>query len=83
MKNLPINDHPCMDLYEKHYFNGSMPKQNLHYDELKVTMLGEKYALLTGKFTLSGNDLPERSGRYSFVMISTPTGWKILHDHSS
>ena len=71
------------DLYEKHYFNGTMPKQNLHYDELKVTMLGEKYALLTGKFTLSGNNLPERSGRYSLVMISTTTGWKILHDHSS
>ena len=60
-----------------------MPKQNLHYDELKVTMLGDKYALLTGKFTLSGNNLPERSGRYSLVMIYTTTGWKILHDHSS
>ena len=71
------------DLYEKHYFNGKMPKQNLRYDELKVTMLGDNYALLTGKFTLSGNNLPERSGRYSLVMIHTDTGWKILHDHSS
>jgi ketosteroid isomerase-like protein len=71
------------ELYEKHYFNGKMPKQDLLYDELKVTMLGEKYALLTGKFTLSGNNLPERSGRYSLVMIHTTTGWKILHDHSS
>ena len=70
------------DLYEKHYFNGKMPKQSLRYDELKVTMLGDKYALLTGKFTLSGNNLPERSGRYSLVMIHTTTGWKILHDHS-
>lgn len=71
------------DLYQQHYFNGKMPKQNLHYDELKVTMLGDKYALLTGKFTLSGNNLPERSGRYSLVMIHTHSGWKILHDHSS
>lgn len=71
------------DLYEKKYFNGKMPKQNLHYDDLKVTLLGEKYALLTGKFTLSGNNLPERSGRYSLVMILTKDGWKILHDHSS
>lgn len=71
------------DLYQNHYFNGKMPKQHLAYDELKVTMLGEKYALLTGKFTLSGNNLPERSGRYSLVMISTKDGWKILHDHSS
>jgi ketosteroid isomerase-like protein len=70
------------DLYEKKYFNGKMPKQNLHYSELKVTLLGKNYALLTGKFTLSGNNLPERSGRYSLVMVHTNTGWKILHDHS-
>jgi ketosteroid isomerase-like protein len=71
------------ELYEKKYFNGKMPKQNLHYDDLKVTLLGKKYALLTGKFTLSGNNLSERSGRYSLVMILTKSGWKILHDHSS
>ena len=71
------------ELYEKKYFNGKMPKQNLYYSELKVTLLGDRYALLTGKFTLSGNDLPERSGRYSLVMVLTKTGWKILHDHSS
>jgi ketosteroid isomerase-like protein len=71
------------DLYQRKYFNGKMPKQHLYYDEMKVTLLGENYALLTGKFTLSGNKLPERSGRYSLVMIQTKEGWKILHDHSS
>ena len=70
------------DLYQKKYFDGKMPKQNLHYDEMKVTLLGTNYALLTGKFTLTGGNLPERSGRYSLVMIYTNDGWKILHDHS-
>lgn len=79
----PAGINTIKELYEKKYFNGKMPKQNLHYDDLKVTLLGEKYALLTGKFTLSGNNLPERSGRYSLVMILTKNGWKILHDHSS
>ena len=79
----PAGTNTIKDLYEKKYFNGKMPKQNLRYDDLKVTLLGEKYALLTGKFTLSGNNLPERSGRYSLVMILTKDGWKILHDHSS
>lgn len=79
----PAGINTIRELYEKKYFNGKMPKQNLHYDDLKVTLLGEKYALLTGKFTLSGNNLPERSGRYSLVMILTKNGWKILHDHSS
>jgi ketosteroid isomerase-like protein len=78
----PVGTSAIRALYEKKYFNGKMAKQNLFYDEMKVIMLGENYALLTGKFTLSGNNLPERSGRYSLVMVYTKDGWKILHDHS-
>jgi len=70
-------------LYEKSYFKGGMPKQNLRYTDMKVRFLGRSYALLTGGFTLYGNGLPERSGRYSLVMAHTKHGWKILHDHSS
>ena len=78
----PVALDKIRSLYETKYFNGKMPKQNLYYDELKVTLLGSNYALLTGKFTLSGNNIPERSGRYSLVMVFTKDGWKILHDHS-
>jgi ketosteroid isomerase-like protein len=78
----PVGLNAIRDLYQKHYFNGKMPKQNLYYSEMKVTMLGSNYALLTGKFTLTGSNLPERSGRYSLVMVYTNDGWKILHDHS-
>jgi len=70
-------------LYEKHYFKGSMPKQNLRYSDMKVRLLGNDYALLTGAFTLYGNNLPERTGRYSLVLVRTKNGWRILHDHSS
>ncbi|MGZ3777844.1 MAG: YybH family protein [Mucilaginibacter sp.] len=78
----PVGLSSIRELYEKKYFNGKMPKQNLNYSEMKVTMLGENYALLTGKFTLKGGSLPERSGVYSLVMVLTKDGWKILHDHS-
>jgi len=78
----PVGLSAIRDLYQNHYFNGKMPKQNLYYSEMKVTMLGTNYALLTGKFTLKGGTLPERSGRYSLVMVLTKDGWKILHDHS-
>jgi len=78
----PVGLGTIKQLYETKYFNGKMPKQNLYYTDMKVTMLGENYALLTGKFTLSGNSLPERSGVYSLVMVFTKDGWKILHDHS-
>lgn len=69
-------------LYVRKYFNGNMPKQNLKYSDMKVRFLGNDYALLTGAFTLYGNNLAERSGRYSLVLVHTKNGWKILHDHS-
>ena len=69
-------------LYETKYFTGGMPKQNLRYSDMKVRLLGRDYALLTGAFTLYGNNLPERSGVYSLVMVHGKNGWKILHDHS-
>ena len=69
--------------YQKNFFNGQMPKQNLRYEEMVVRPLGENYALLTGKFVLFGNNIKERSGRYSLVFVHRKSGWKILHDHSS
>lgn len=80
----PVGMDGIKNLYQKSYFKpDGMPKQNLKYTDLKVRMLGKDYALLTGGFTLYGNNLPERSGRYSLVWQHTAKGWKILHDHSS
>lgn len=78
----PVGLDAIRSLYEKSYFKGSTPKQNLRYTDMKVRFLGKNYALLTGGFVLYGNGLPERSGRYSLVMIHNKHGWKILHDHS-
>ena len=69
--------------YQKGFFNGKMPKQNLRYEEMVVRPLGKDYALLTGKFVLYGNDLKEKTGRYSLIFVQRKNGWKILHDHSS
>ncbi|GEO06799.1 hypothetical protein AAE02nite_44630 [Adhaeribacter aerolatus] len=69
--------------FQKKYFNGSKPVQQLAFEEIQVKPLGTDFALLTGKFILSGGDQPERSGRYSLVFTKTKTGWKVLHDHSS
>ena len=34
----PVGLSAIRDLYQNHYFNGTIPKQHLYYDELKVTM---------------------------------------------
>lgn len=69
--------------YQKGFFNGDQPKQQLRYEDLVVRPLGADHALLTGKFVLSGNGLPEKRGIYSLVFVKRASGWKILHDHSS
>lgn len=83
LPNGPVGISGMKENYQKSFFNGKMPKQNLRYEEMVVRPLGKNYALLTGKFVLFGNDLKERSGRYSLVFVQRKEGWKILHDHSS
>jgi len=79
----PVGITGMKENYQKSFFNGNMPKQNLRFEEMVLRPLGNDYALLTGKFVLYGNDLQDRMGRYSLVFVKRKNGWKILHDHSS
>ncbi len=83
LPNGPVGIAGMKENYQKSFFNGKMPKQNLRYEEMVVRPLGKDYALLTGKFVLFGNELKEKSGRYSLVFVHRKNGWKILHDHSN
>jgi ketosteroid isomerase-like protein len=83
LPNGPVGISGMKENYQKGFFNGDKPKQNLRYEEMIVRPLGKDYALLTGKFVLYGNDLKERTGRYTLIFIHRKNGWKILHDHSS
>jgi ketosteroid isomerase-like protein len=79
----PVGIKGMRENYQKVFFNGDKPKQNLKYEELVVRPLGNNHALLTGKFVLYGNGLPESRGIYTLIFIRRDNGWKILHDHSS
>jgi uncharacterized protein (TIGR02246 family) len=57
----------------------------LTFSEIEVRALSEGYALANGKFSLKrtaagGGDT---SGRFTLVLRKTPSGWRIIHDHSS
>ncbi len=69
--------------YERGFFKDGKPIQQLRFEDLEVRMLGTDHALLTGKFVLWGNNLPDRKGIYSLVFVKRNGSWKILHDHSS
>src|SRR5690349_781319 len=57
----------------------------LTFSEIEVRPLAQGLALATGKYSLKrtaagGGDA---SGRFTLVLRQTPSGWKIIHDHSS
>ena len=81
--NGPVGLKGIRDNYQKVFFDGDKPKQQLKYEDMVVKPLGRDHALLTGKFVLSGNGLKERRGIYTLVFVRRASGWKILHDHSS
>ncbi len=65
------------------FWRDGKPKQQLSFDHIDVRLLGERHALATGHFLLSGGGEADRSGWFSLTWEKTEAGWKILHDHSS
>jgi ketosteroid isomerase-like protein len=69
--------------YRQTYFSAGAARQQLSFDQYQVTPLAGDYVLLTGRFTLTGNNLPTLSGWFSLTCVHRKNGWKILHDHTS
>ena len=79
----PVQRAAMIERYRSKYFAGGRPLQSLRFEQLDVRLLGADYALMTGRFVLSGGALPEQSGRFTLVWRRSSDGWRILHDHSS
>ena len=69
--------------YKETYFKAGAARQQLSFDAFHLEPLAGNYVLLTGRFTLNGNNLPTLSGWFSLVCVKRNNGWKILHDHTS
>ena len=57
----------------------------LTFSEIDVKPLGDGFALANGKFSLKRTQAGggDASGRFTLVLRKTPSGWRIIHDHSS
>jgi len=75
------------DLVEKGMREGfwrtGRPLQSLRYQNVEVRMLGNRNALVTGQFVLTGADRPDRTGWFTTIWTYTSRGWRMTHDHSS
>lgn len=65
------------------FWKSGRPLQQLRYEQIEVRPLGAEYALVTGKFVLTGAGRPDRTGWFSTTWARTPNGWRMIHDHSS
>jgi uncharacterized protein (TIGR02246 family) len=64
------------------FWRNGRPAQQLHYENIRVRMLGADYALVNGEFVLTGGDRPDRRGLFSTVWARTSEGWRMINDHS-
>ncbi len=65
---------------------GSAPETmgKLAFDDIEVWPLGNEHALALGRWTVEfSHRKPGAQGIFSLVLQKSPTGWKILHDHTS
>ena len=65
------------------FWRDGKPKQRLSFDTVVVRPLGDRHALATGHFVLTGGGETDRTGWFSLTWEKTETGWQIVHDHSS
>jgi hypothetical protein len=64
------------------FWRTGRPLQNLRYEDVEVRPLGEHYALVTGRFVLTGGDRPDRIGTFTTVWTDLTGTWLMIHDHS-
>lgn len=69
--------------FAQKYFHDGRPKQALSFQEITLRPLGPDAALETGRFLLTGGGEAEQSGWFTLIWVRTPSGWKVIHDHSS
>jgi uncharacterized protein (TIGR02246 family) len=57
----------------------------LSFSNIAVRMLAPELALVTGEFHLERTTAGggNAAGRYTLILRKSPSGWKIIHDHTS
>jgi len=64
------------------FWKDGKANQQLRYENVEVRKLGADFAICTGHFILSGNGLKDIGGWFSTVWMRTPSGWRMILDHS-
>lgn len=71
--------------YQEGYWSGGGPPDLLSFEDIRVTPLGADHALAVGRYILKDRDegAQTATGIFTLILVRTPDGWRIIHDHSS
>lgn len=70
----------------KRYQESYAPPQEmgkLRFDQMEITLLESKTAMVLGNWQLEMSNEKHRSGNFSLVLHKIDDQWRIIHDHSS
>ncbi len=72
-----------LDRYRKTYQADGREMGKLTFSELDIQTLGERNAVVRGRFELLLRDGSKPTGLFTLVFRKFDDGWKIIHDHTS
>jgi beta-aspartyl-peptidase (threonine type) len=79
---------PTLARYRQRYQAEGKEMGKLEFQDLNIDLLSRRSAVVTGKWqlTMSGGktlDGKQPHGLFTLIFKRLPTGWKIVHDHTS
>ena len=72
-----------MDRYRAVYASPGHEMGKLEFSGLRIEMLGPDAAFVRGAWGLTMTDGKTPHGLFTLVFRKFPSGWKIIHDHTS
>ena len=70
-----------LERYKKSYDSREKMGQ-LEFSDLEITVLSKDSAVVLGRWLLKRSK-DEPHGRFTLIFKKTPSGWRIIHDHTS
>jgi len=74
---------PTLERYRQRYQSGGKEMGHLEFQDLDIELLSRRSAVATGRWKLTMSDGKTPHGLFTLIFERMPTGWKIVHDHTS
>lgn len=72
-----------LDRYKSSYASPGHEMGTLDFSDLRIEILGPEAAFVRGAWHLTMTDGKTPHGLFTLTFRKFPTGWKIIHDHTS